>query len=488
MHRRADVALCRVRRAGDVMAMSLADRLYQSAPAWMQTALLNGYALRLHRERFGPEFRALFAAWEASQWWDATRMRAYQDERVRAIVQFAGAHVPFYRRRWAEHGIDPSRVQGVADLPLLPTITKSDIRAAGHDMLSAAPERLTHGHTSGTTGSPLGLWYDHEMVIASNVADWRQKQWGGLALGDWCALFLGRVVVPVDQHRPPFWRANHVQRQLWCSSFHLSEENLPLYIAEIRRRGIRFLEGYPSTMFIVAAFLLRRGETLPLRAVFTSSETLHAVQREAFTRAFQCPVFDFYGHAERVIFAGECDRHGGKHLFDEYGVTEILDDTGRPVPDGMPGMLTGTTLWNRGMPLIRYRTGDLSARSTGQCACGRGLGRLADIATKAEDIVVTPDGRFVSPSVLTHPFKPFDQLLKSQIIQDAPDHVLVKLVPSSDFSEEHRAQLEAGLRLRLGEAMRIETRIVDDIPAERSGKFRWVICRLPHGCQVDWEQ
>lgn len=453
----------------------------------MQELLLDAYAYRLHRERFGVAFKSLLARWEESQWWDAARIREYQDARVRDIVRFAAAHIPFYGRLWAEHGVHVDAVQGVADLSLVPTVTKSDIRGAGHEMLSVRPDQLTHGHTSGTTGSPVSLWYDSAMVIASNAADWRQKRWGGLVLGNWCALFLGRVIVPVRQARGPFWRANHVQKQLWCSSFHLSDENLPLYIAEIRRRRIRFLEGYPSTMYILAMHLLRCGETLPMQAVFTSSETLHGVQREAFEAAFRCPVFDFYGHAERVVFAGECEKHGGKHLFDEYGVTELLNDSGRPVSDGTPGMLTGTTLWNRGMPLIRYRTGDVSVRSRNRCDCGRGLARLDDIATKAEDIVTTPDGRFVSPSVLTHPFKPFGQLLKSQIVQDAPDHILVKLVPSTEFTEEHRAHLVAGLRLRLGDRMRIETQIVDDIPAEKSGKFRWVICYLPHACQLDWQ-
>lgn len=467
--------------------MSLPDRVYQASPSWMQSVLMNAYAWRLHRERFGPEFEKLLAEWEESQWWQPDEIRALQDRRLQAIVRVA-AKVPFYGRLWAEYGAPVSQVQGVADLPLLPTITKSDLREAGHTALSTSPGRLTHGHTSGTTGSPLSLWYDAEMVVANNVADWRQKRWGGLRQGTWCALFLGRVIVPLDQRRPPFWRANHFQKQLWCSSFHLNEANLPSYVAEIRRRGIRFLEGYPSSMFILAKLLLSRGEVLPMRAVFTSSETLHAAQREAFEAAFGCPVFDFYGHAERVIFAGECEHHGGKHLFDEYGITEVLGDDGRPVPDGTPGMLTGTTLWNSGMPLIRYRTGDLSMRGTERCACGRGLARLADIATKAEDIIITPDGRFISPSVLTHPFKPFHQLLKSQLIQDAPDHVLVKLVPSATFSDSHRMQLEAGLRLRLGPAMRIDTHIVDDIPPEKSGKFRWVICRLPHACQVDWEQ
>lgn len=467
--------------------MSLAERIYQSAPMWLQTVLLNSYALRLHRERFGAEFRRLLADWEASQWWASERVQEYQNDRVRSIVRFAGTCVPFYQQRWAEYGVTLSQVQGVVDLPLLPTVTKADIRAAGHDMLSGPAGDLAHGHTSGTTGSPLSLWYDHAMIVASNAADWRQKRWGELELGDWCALLLGRIVVPVRQRRPPFWRANHVHKQLWCSSFHLSDEHLPLYVEELRRRRIEFLEGYPSTTHIIAKYLLRRGEVLPMRAVFTSSETLHAVQRENIEAAFECKVFDFYGHAERVVFAGECDRHRGKHLFDEYGVTEIVDHDGRTVPPGQAGMLTGTTLWNRGMPIIRYRTGDVSAIGPEPCECGRGLGRLADVATKAEDIIITPDGRFLSPSVLTHPFKPFDQLMKSQIVQDAPDHVLVRLVPSSAFSDEHRRQLESALRERLGDGMRVETQIVDDIPSEPSGKFRWVICQLPHANRVDWE-
>jgi len=62
----------------------------------------------------------------------------------------------------------------------------------------------------------------------------------------------------------------------------------------------------------------------------------------------------------------------------------------------------------------------------------------------------------------------------------------VKLVPSAAFTDAHRAQLVAGLRERLGEAMTVETLIVDDIPAEASGKFRWVICQLPHSYRVDW--
>jgi phenylacetate-coenzyme A ligase PaaK-like adenylate-forming protein len=467
--------------------MSWMDGLYQRVPQWAQVGLLNAYALRRRSYWDGPAFRRLAAEWEDSQWWVPAAIRTRQDERVRTLVQLAHDRVPFYRERWDAHGVNVGQIQGVADLPRLPVLTKADVRNAG-DALRARPlRRLLHGHTSGTTGSPLSLWYDRSVLVANTVAYRRQQQWAGMTATDWCALFLGRVVVPIDQPTAPFWRPDYVQRQLWCSSFHLAEDTLPIYVRELRRRNIRFIEGYPSTLFILARHLIRHGERLPLQGVLTSSETLHQVQRETLTEAFGAPVFDFYGLAERTLFAGECALHGGKHLFDEYGVTEITNRDGSAAAPGESGILTGTSLWNFGMPLIRYQTSDVSRLLAEPCACGRGLSRLADVTTKAEDIVVTPDGRFVSPSVLTHPFKPFDQILKSQIVQDAPDHVVVSIVPSAAFTAEQRAQLEAGLRERLGTAMRIETRLVDEIPAETSGKFRWVVCRVPHDRMVNWE-
>ena len=468
--------------------MGLGDRIYQASPNWLQTFLLNAYAGRLRLRRSGRQFRAISTEWDRSERWPPDRLREFQDARVRGLVQYAYERVPFYRRHWDEHGVRVSQVQGVADLAQLPVVTKTHVRAAGDDMLrDASRNGLFHGHTSGTTGSPLSLWYDRDMLVINNVAHWRQRRWGGCEPGDWCALLLGRVVVPPDRRDPPFWRVDYAEHHLWCSSFHLSEENLHLYVRELRARGIRFIEGYPSTLFILARHLQRQGTTLPMTAVFTSSETLHAVQREAISQAFTAPVFDFYGSAERVIFAGECAQHAGKHLFDEYGVTEVTDEAGNPVAAGGRGLLTGTSLWNHGMPMIRYQSSDVTRLMSEPCACGRTLGRMADITTKAEDIVITPDGRFISPSVLTHPFKPFDQIIKSQVVQDAADHVTVSIVAGASFTPDHRAQLEHGLRARLGDRMRVDTLLVDEIPSEKSGKFRWVVCRVAHDRAVNWE-
>lgn len=466
--------------------MSAGEQLYRAAPVWLQTVMLNAYAVRIQRERYGAAFDALQREWDRSERWSPEQLREWQDRRVREIVRTAYATVPFYRERYEQAGVHPDYIRGVDDLVKLPVVTKEDIRAAGEDMQNVSLRgKLVHGHTSGTTGSPLSLWYDKGTCTTNAVADWRQKRWAGMTTSDWCGVFLGRVVVPPTQRGAPYWRANHVHKQLWFSSFHMTDETLDAYVSELKRRRIQFIEGYPSTMYILARHLVRRGETLQLRGVFTSSETLHEAQRETMQAAFSCPVHDFYGMAERVIFAGECEMHDGKHLFDEYGVTEVLDDAGNRVPDGERGWLVGTSLWNVGMPLIRYRTSDISAKLGGQCACGRTLGRISGVTTKAEDIVLTPDGRFISPSILTHPFKPFDQLLKSQVIQESIDQLRVKLVPSTEFTDEHQQQLVAGLRERLGDGMRIDVEIVPDLPPEKSGKFRWVISRVQHGCTIE---
>ncbi|MDP9203232.1 MAG: hypothetical protein M3P26_15050 [Gemmatimonadota bacterium] len=266
----------------------------------------------------------------------------------------------------------------------------------------------------------------------------------------------------------------------------MTEENLGSYVGEIARRELTFLEGYPSTLFILAQYLVRRGQTLPMRAVFTSSETLHDVQLETIVAAFGCRPFDFYGHAERTIFATECEKHDGKHLAEEYGFTEVVDEDGQPVPEGKLGYLVGTSLHNTAMPLIRYRTEDISSIRREPCECGRTLIRIQGVTTKAEDVVITPEGRMISPSILTHPFKPYPQIIKSQIVQDEIDHLRVKIVPSDAFTTDHQRTLRAALSSRLGESMRIDFELVKDIPNESSGKFRWIISRVEHPIHFSW--
>src|SRR5262249_23723504 len=208
---------------------------------------------------------------------------------------------------------------------------------------------------------------------------------------------------------------------------------------------------------------------------------------ETIEQAFSCGVFDYYGHAERVAFATECEHHEGRHIAEEFGAIEITDAAGTPVRAGDAGYLVGTTLCNGAMPLFRYRTTDVTSILTEPCPCGRTLRRIRDVTTRAEDIVLTRDGRLFSPSVLTHPFNPLVKVLKSQIVQDSLNHIIVKIVPSSEFSSADRAHLIRELQSRLGASVTIDVEIVTDIPRDPSGKFRWVVSHVPHASSVSWQ-
>jgi phenylacetate-CoA ligase len=181
------------------------------------------------------------------------------------------------------------------------------------------------------------------------------------------------------------------------------------------------------------------------------------------------------------VFSVECDRHEGHHLCEEYGITEFVDDEGQDVPDGTEGFMVGTTLHNLGMPLIRYRTTDRGARKADTCSCGRGLPLMEDVTTKAEDVLRLRDGRLISPSVLTHPFKPLDSIEGSQLVQTALDRLLVRIVPGGRFNEADHAHLVRELKARLGADMRIDVEIVDELPRTSRGKFKWVINELGTG-------
>jgi phenylacetate-CoA ligase len=148
----------------------------------------------------------------------------------------------------------------------------------------------------------------------------------------------------------------------------------------------------------------------------------------------------------------------------------------------------GTSLHNGAMPLLRYHTGDVTAIRREPCACGRTLARIESVTTKAEDILATPDGRLISPVSLTLPFKPFPQILESQLVQERLDRLLVKIVPSDQLTAEHEASLRAMLAERLGPGVEIELRRVDAIPREPSGKLRWVISRVDHAARLSWTE
>lgn len=460
---------------------NFSQNLYNISPCFVQTCMLNFYAIRLQRQRFGKRFENLLHWLEEAESWSYEELKAYQEEKLRIVITHAYETVPYYKESMKIHKLVPSDIKIISDLPKMPVITKDVVKQNIERFISSKfnKKNLIHGHTSGTTGSPLDVYWDLAMVVMNNAVDWRQKKWAGFSHGDPHAVVLGRVVVPIQENKPPFWRMNYIQNQLWLSAFHMSGENLALYVDKLEGFKPKFIEGYPSTLFILASYLLSIQKTISLQAVITSAETLFPHQRQAIETAFDCKIYDFYGMAERAVFATECSFHNGKHLNLEYGITELIDENGNPSKIGAPGRMVGTSLHNLGMPLIRYQTNDITSYMSKKCECGLSHPLIESITTKHEDIIITPEGKWISPSVLTHPFKPQKNIIESQIIQERCDLIVIKIVKNVHFNYDDERSLLTSLGDRLGSNITIKLEFVEEIPREKSGKFRWVISKVP---------
>lgn len=461
--------------------MKSLENIYQASPVFLQTILLNAKAIDLYLERYGKKFDRLFNEFKNNEYLSPSEIIEYQEYKLKALVKHSYNTVPYYKEIFDKIKLKPDDIRSLSDLHKIPLLTKEDIKLNFDKLISKeVPKwKLRHGHTSGTTGTPLNLLYDNPVCVAHHAADWRQKVWAGMEKGDAYASLQGRVICPVSQKTPPFWRKNFINNQLFLSSFHLRKENLQYYFDKLSKDNIQFIEGYPSTIFTLASYLLSVGQVYKMQAVLTSSETLFDFQREAIEKVFQCKIFDFYGMAERVIFATECSSHSGHHINQDYGITEFLNDNNEPVQPGSIGHIVATGLHNFAFPLIRYKTNDSCSLKKELCQCGRVFPLMDDVATKNESIITLPDGRWLSPSVLTHPFKPMDNIIESQIIQEDVKNIRIKIIKNTQYSSKDEKVLLSAFCERVGKDVDVHIEYVEEIGKTKNGKFKWVISKIP---------
>ncbi len=338
------------------------------------------------------------------------------------------------------------------------------------------------GKTSGTSGSPLEVFRSLNSVIWEEAFNLQFWAWAGYRLGDPQAVLRGDQVTPAQQKAPPYWLWDAFGKQLFLSTRHLSTTTAGDLAAAVRQAGAQILRAYPSSGYEFARLCELHGIALPLRAVVTGSEPLYPVQREQLERSFACKVFDFYGMAERVAYAAQCE-HGHYHLNPEYSFVEILDEQGRAT-EGF-GNVVGTTFHNLVMPLLRYRISDRARWLPGDCPCGRSYPRIELSSGKVEDQLFDREGNAVSASVITFAFKGLANIRKSQVAQVGLGEWEVRVVPEPGFSSADSQALLDNIGTYVSEKLLVRVRLVDDIALMPSGKFKWVAQEyrqaVPHG-------
>ncbi|MEJ6002468.1 phenylacetate--CoA ligase family protein [Paucibacter soli] len=443
------------------------------------TRFVSGVLFPLHEKLKRHDTVAVRRELDASQWWSAAQLQAHQLRRLRELLCEAGRAVPYYRQLFAELGFDPAAIRSLDDLRRLPMLTKPLIRAHSEAMKHPQAQQLSMSSTGGSSGEPLRFYIGRERVSHDVAAKWRATRWWDVDIGDPEVVIWGSPIELGAQDRVRVWR-DQLMRSTLLSAFEMSEANLDGYIARIRALRPKMVFGYPYSIAHIAAHAERRGvrlDDLGVRVVFVTSEALHEHQREIISRVFGAPVANGYGGRDAGFIAHECPA-GGLHITAEDIIVELLDEAGQPVPDGTPGEVVVTHLCSRDFPFVRYRTGDVAVRATQACACGRGLPMLAEIQGRTNDFVQALDGTLLPCKAFTYMMREIDGIDAFKIIQETLQLTRLQLVRPAGLDAALRERLMQGFRQRLGEGVQIEIELLDHIPTQGNGKYRYVVSHV----------
>jgi phenylacetate-CoA ligase len=435
---------------------------------------LSLYGLYLQHQRYGGRSRLYVEELLRHDRLSAAEIAEMQLKMLRDRALLAVTRVPAYRalagrRAQIESATDPRAI-----LDCFPVLTKDAVRIAPEQYIpEGLPEKLLVGSTGGTTGKPLRLYRTLDGMRRNFAFFGRIRRWRGLDQWSRTATFMGRIVVPAEQDRPPFWRTAHLTRNLLFSNYHMSPRNLPAYARKLAAWNPEEIVCYPSGGFLVAQAVLREGIRLRcVKAVFTTAETLTDEMRATMEEAFGCPIADQYGSGEWTVTISQCER-GTYHQHPDYGYLETLDAADGRLVEGT-GRLVATGFINDATVLMRYDTGDLVSLRETDCGCGRAFPTVARIEGRNEEFIVTPDGGRLG-RFNNFVFAGLNGVVEGQVVQYAVDRLEIRVVPDATWSEAVRAAIVEAVRLRLGETTRVEVALVDSIPRTISGKFRAVI-------------
>lgn len=458
--------------------MTQLESIYACLPEWLQDIAVTAQGALYCRQRFGAAFREEYALLKATEKASALQLELLQVSRLRRMLTHAAATVPYYQQRIPFAAIPALRAGDWAAFQAIPVTEKADLRQNPHAFLAGgrSPRGAIRWNTSGTTGTPIQLVYAPGSVSRQYAYVECYREQAGVTRFDRRAQFTGKMIAP-GEHNRRYWRYDWASRALMLSTVHLDETSIPHYLKAIQQWRPRYLTGYPSAITLLAHHALRdRRFPIEIPAILTSAETLMPEQRDLIESAFSGRVYDQYGQTEMQSFWFEC-RYRRMHAHPLFGVTEILRPNGQPAPPGETGDVVLTGLINTAMPLIRYRIGDRAAWSgDDRCPCGRAMPMVEVIEGRREDYLFSPQRGWVGR--MDPALKGVSGVLECQFIQHRPNELQVLCVAAPDYSPLARIQLEKNLLERLGDQMRIDFRLVQQIPRGANGKFRTVVCYL----------
>lgn len=446
----------------------------------------------LFRNVFYPLYEEYLRGRRTLQWvretaardeWTAAAVDAWQLEGLRKLLRHAADQVPWYREQIGNCGLIPEDMTSVSQLSVLPVLTKDLVREHYQDLIA----ENYRGHTftkctGGSTGEPFRFEitradYERRMAVM-----WRGYGRAGAWMGRRTLYLWGSDILPSGSMKSLKNRLYHgVFQRRMLNSFLLSRDNIQAYYQSVKSYRPEIVVAYVSPLYQLACYMLEHD--LSIRApvsILTGAEPLYEHQRERIEMAFGCPVYNTYGCREVMLIASEAPGMDKMLINADQMVLETLDGRGEPV-NGTPGELLVTDLHAYGMPLIRYRNGDMAT------LCDRDMRLkgypwplMESVDGRRLDMIKTVDGRMLPGEFFPHLMKDVPGVEQFQIVQKRINSLDVSLVPGPEFTKDVEENLVSTIKQYLGTGMHLELKRVDEIPLTESGKRRVTISEIGH--------
>ena len=384
-----------------------------------------------------------------------------QSHRLCALVKYVYTNVPHYRAKMQEIGILPGDIKSVDDLKLLPFTNKQDLRDTyPYGMFAPPMEQIVRIHaSSGTTGKQTVVGYTARDIDMWAECIARALTSAGVHRGDIVQIAYGYGLFTGGLG------LHYGCEKLGASVIPISGGNTKRQIQTMIDFGASMLACTPSYALFIAETMAEMGispDQNKLKVGVFGAEPWSEQMRADIERSLGLKAIDIYGLSE-VMGPGvacECLEQNGMHIQEDNFIAEIIDpDTGEVLPEGSVGEIVFTTLTKEGLPLIRYRTHDISRLETDRCTCGRTTARMKKVTGRSDDMLIIR-GVNVFPSQI--------EGVLLEIAGTTPNYqIIVNRVDNRDVFE---VQVEMNAELFSDEVRRIE-----DVEAKISGSLASVL-------------
>jgi phenylacetate-CoA ligase len=417
--------------------------------------------------KFYTDFRKLVHETEFSS---QEKLREFQFLNLKSIVEYAWTNIQGYRELWGKAGFTPEKLKSLEDIHLIPFVTKDMIRDNLDKFSNTSIKRLNYVTTGGSTGIPFGFYQEskNNFIEDAFIHDMWSKHVDNFSYSTKSTVLRGAKLKGIYEYGP----AN----SLTLSSYDINLVNIQKYLKLIDYHKTPILQAYPSAIYLMAKIM--KSENLQLKhkflAIMLGSEPLYSFQRKLLNEIFNTKIVHWYGHAERVVLAGNCNADNRFHIYPQYGITEILNESNLPVQEGKTGEIIGTSFWNFATPLIRYRTRDFAELGASSCEkCGRNYQLLNKIEGRLQEFLVTKDKRLISMTAINMHDDIFDDLMQFRFYQDKMGEVTFNYVRKPNIDEVNEDKIYKGLKTKITNC-NLHLKELNNIKLTKNGKLRFL--------------